>query len=257
VRLWDPATGKCRAALEGHSEVYLYVLTWSPDGTLLALGGVRGPVEVWDCATVKKRAVFEGHTDSVWTVAWSPDGALLASGSQDKTVRLWDAASGKPVAALEGDASYYNHPLARGGNALAWSSDGATLASAITDGILRLWRRATGQPGAVLKGHVGRVYALAWSPDGTLLTSGGRDATVRVWDVASGELLITARCLSPVGALQFSADGHILRAADDGSATGNRPIPYLFELCNIEIGSLAVRPVSRRRAPGAERDGEA
>jgi len=33
--------------------------------------------------------------------------------------------------------------------------------------------------------------------------------------------------------------------ADNGVATGNRPIPYLFELCNIEIGL----PVATLAAP--------
>ena len=53
-------------------------------------------------------------------------------------------------------------------------------------------------------------------------------------------------CVSPVGAFQFSDDGRILRAADTGAATGNRPIPYLFELCNIDIGPQVAPPAGRR-----------
>jgi len=52
--------------------------------------------------------------------------------------------------------------------------------------------------------------------------------------------------------LSISEMARILRAADAGAATGNRPIPYLFELCNIEA-SPPVAPPEPVSLPTAER----
>ena len=64
-------------------------VTFSPDGTALASGGIDGTVRVWDARTGEQRAQFTGHTGTVESVAFSPDGAMLASGGKDRTVRIW------------------------------------------------------------------------------------------------------------------------------------------------------------------------
>ena len=66
-------------------------LAFSPDGTLLAVGGSAHSIQLWDMNTSQLRDSLIGHTYSVSTLAFSPDGALLASGSGDDTIRLWDA----------------------------------------------------------------------------------------------------------------------------------------------------------------------
>jgi WD40 repeat protein len=94
VRLWDAATGKLLATLQGHTGA-VYSITWSPDGKTLASGSGDRTVKLWDAATGKLLATLQGHTGAVYSVAWSPDGKTLASGSDDRTVRLWDVAAGK------------------------------------------------------------------------------------------------------------------------------------------------------------------
>ncbi|MBM3216012.1 hypothetical protein FJZ36_13970, partial [Candidatus Poribacteria bacterium] len=92
VRLWDVASRREVAALEGHTGPVLSV-SFSPDGRTLASGSVDKTVRLWDVASRREVASLEGHTSYVWSVSFSPDGRTLASGSYDKTVRLWDVSS--------------------------------------------------------------------------------------------------------------------------------------------------------------------
>jgi WD40 repeat protein len=228
------------------------------------------------------RAKTNKEPSPVWALSWSPDGALLASASRDATV-LWDLTTGKERAVLERRSSANGPesmapseggvmeglgsvlPIQVEAHALAWSPDGARLASGGRDDTVRLWEPATSAPGPLLKGHTGWVWALAWSAQGRILCSGSEDRTVRMWDVERRVCLTAAHCrslpltaahcLSPVRALQFSEDGRILRAADNGAATGNRPIPYLFELCNIEVGPPVGPPPIEPAFPTQPRQG--
>jgi WD40 repeat protein len=72
-------------------EVYDMGLAFSPDGTLLAAGGVDGTVRIWGTATWEPLRTITGHAEDKWVtrVAFSPDGRLLASASTDGTVRVW------------------------------------------------------------------------------------------------------------------------------------------------------------------------
>jgi WD40 repeat protein len=91
VKLWDVATGKKHATLQGHTDG-VYSLTFSPDGKALAFGSEDGTIKLWDVATDRELAALKGHTAKVEYLTYSADGTMLVSASADKTIKLWDVA---------------------------------------------------------------------------------------------------------------------------------------------------------------------
>jgi len=242
-------------------------LAASPDGSLLAAGDIAGTVWVHRLPSGgvsaalqpprrAARAGSEPRPTPVWALSWSPDGRLLAAIGQLGCV-IWDLATGAPRAELEGcgeGGEAADAGLGLGGEALeiglvraplSWSPDGRLLATGrSTGGGIRLWEPERGEPVAELTGHERPVTALAWSPDGRLLASASQDLTVRVWEVAAGVCRASAWCLSSPCAVRFAAGG-ALQAADDGSATCNRPLFYHFALRGL--APSAPDPRGRKR----------
>ena len=197
-------------------------LSFSPDGTLLAIGASKqisdgnwdGVTWLWDVASRKQVATLDKKF--VWSLSFSPDGTLLAIGGGGVTW-LWDVASRKQVTTLQ----HGDYDLA-----LSFSPDGTLLANG-GYGVTRLWDVASRKQVATFQLKDGYwVEGLSFSPDGTLLAikgikqEGGTDiAEVWLWDVASRKQVTSLdRELEQGGPLSFSPDGTLL-ATGDGEVT--------------------------------------
>src|SRR5260221_10838907 len=148
----------------------------SPDGKLLATGGLDGTVRLWDTETGKLVRALIGHDSYVYGLAFSPDGTTLASaGSFDGTVRLWYVRTGMPQKILKGHPTYVVQ--------VAWSPDGGNiLAAGGESGVLSKWNAATGDYQA--KFEFGQpVRGLAWRPDGTSAAAGSAKLPRQICDV--------------------------------------------------------------------------
>ena len=86
-------------SFERQSGPLLYV-TFSPDGSRVAVGGAGEQVRVYETETAKKIASFTGHEGGIYTLAFQPDGNRLATGGFDGTVRLYEVDSGQMVKAF-------------------------------------------------------------------------------------------------------------------------------------------------------------
>ena len=184
------------------------LVSFSPDGTLLASASDDNTVKLWNVATGTNIATLEGHTNSVYSVAFSPDGATLASGSWDNTVKLWDVATKQNIATLQRPLENWSLPM-------SFSPDGTTLASGAGDGTVKLWDMATYENIATLEGHLEDWFVpVSFSPDSTTLASASGDGTVKLWDVATHENIATLEGhRDSVGSVLFSPDGTTLASA--------------------------------------------
>jgi WD40 repeat protein len=93
ICLWDLATRKKVAALEGHED-WIISAAFSPDGKTLASADGKGTIRLWDLPTRKERAALRVPGGSFNSVAFSPDRKLLASGGMGPLVRLWGPGHG-------------------------------------------------------------------------------------------------------------------------------------------------------------------
>jgi WD40 repeat protein len=166
IRFWDTVHGRALGPpIAAHAA--LSSLALSRDGRVLAVGTIRGAVQLWDVGP-----------NGVVPIAFSPDGKTLVSGGYwDGSVRFWDAARHTPV----------GPPLQMhtdGTSSLAFSPDGRLLAAA-GEQVIQLWDVASRQPvGTPLVGHTRWVQAVAFSPDGQTLASASADHTVKLWDMS-------------------------------------------------------------------------
>ncbi|TPX71315.1 hypothetical protein CcCBS67573_g06229 [Chytriomyces confervae] len=176
---------RCSSSLNGHTEAVL-IVSFSPDGSMLATGSGDTTIRIWDLNTETPRHTLQGHTNWVQMLAWSPDAKMLTSGSMDKTIRIWNPKTGKAM----GDALKSHTQLITG---LAWeplhlNAQCNRFASSSKDQSIKIWNAITRQVIITMTSHTAPVTCIKWGGSG-LLYSASRDKTVRVWDSKDGKLV--------------------------------------------------------------------
>jgi len=171
LTLWDVATRKKLATLDGHTAVVESV-AFSPDGKTLATGSYDSTAKLWDWAKEKETLSLDNESHC-FRLTFSPDGKSLATAGDKLT--LWDVEKGERRTTLEASA-----------NAIVFSPDAKTLATGMyvsgprtgdftePTGAVMLWDVATGKQLDNLKVE-GVVLSVAFSaPDGKILAVGCR-----------------------------------------------------------------------------------
>jgi WD40 repeat protein len=233
VALWDAATGRVKAWLEGQSGP-VTAFAFAPDSASVASAGYQSSdVWLWDVPGGDPKLLIPGAVEgcSVEALAYDPTGRLLAvggidflaTGGSDGRVALWDVIDRRAVLHFAG-----------GTTALVFSPDGTRLAGATLLRVVNVWDVATGETVVKLTGHVDTVTCVAFSPNGRFLVTGSDDRTVRLWDPASGKQLGLVELDTQVKALAFAPDGSTL-------FTGNANASCY----QVEVSRLAPLAVSR------------
>jgi WD40 repeat protein len=126
IELWEAATGRPRARLEGDGDAGTSVAI-SPDGRYVAAGGGpdRATVRVWELPGGRQVAKFVGHKDWVTAVAFAPDSRRVVSASRDTTAIVWEVPVTKAEVAEGGEVGALWEGLAGADAAAAWGAIGA------------------------------------------------------------------------------------------------------------------------------------
>jgi WD40 repeat protein len=158
VHLWDPHSHQLVATLTDEvapadDPVWARTVAFSPDGRILAAGGVGGSGFLWDLANRQQAATFGTTSEygDMTSVAFSPDGTLLANGDTQRTgeynVDCWSVGTG--------DLAAFNGCLLP-----VEDEQGETVG---------------------IGAHRSQINSVAFSPDGTLLAAGDHDGALWIY----------------------------------------------------------------------------
>jgi RNA polymerase sigma factor (sigma-70 family) len=225
IRVWDPATGRERFQLNGHTGSITSLRMASDRRTLWSTGS-DPTLRAWDLETgkeLRRMSVSPPGEAGPILLALSPDGKLAAVAGQDPAIILIDMATGKELRRLT------DHPAYVAG--AAFTPDGRTLVVWAWDHAAHLWDVATGRnlhqfsfpqypmPGgqapALFAGNGGGAWSPAFfaclSPDGRLIAYGSQERFLVVQVLGTGrELFHLAGLPDGVSALAISPDSKTL-----------------------------------------------
>jgi dipeptidyl aminopeptidase/acylaminoacyl peptidase len=75
----------------------VHAIAFSPDGNLLAVGGVAKEIRVYKTSDGSRAATLKGHEGAVFALQFHPTRNELASGGYDGKVRIFDTISGNVI----------------------------------------------------------------------------------------------------------------------------------------------------------------
>jgi WD40 repeat protein len=216
LHLTDIATGRRLHTLQGRGSQPPAV--FSPDGALVATGGLDCLARVWDVASGREVRTLGGPDLGAWkrtaALAFSPDHRILVTISiAAGKAKFWDVATGAALREVD-------HPAAR---YVAFSPDGGTLAlgsSAFRQSVITLWEPGTGvQRHTIEVPGAGILAGLTFSPDGGTLASNDFAGLIVLRDArTAGEVRQWKSDQGYVGHLAYTPSGlELLSAGKDRS----------------------------------------
>ncbi len=190
---------------------FIFDMTYSPDGTLLAASTTIG-IRIYDARTGEELNLITEHMSGTSTVVFSPDNQIFASDGDNNTILLWETQTRQLIKTLSGHLDAVN--------SVAFSPDGQTIVSGSDDDTIRLWDVSAGEELLTFAGHADGVSDVIFSPDGkTLASHGHRDGMIHLWNSSTGEFLrsLTGHT-ADVYSIAYSPDGEILAcSSQDGT----------------------------------------
>ncbi|KAF6824314.1 ribosome assembly protein 4 [Colletotrichum plurivorum] len=201
---------------------------FSPDGSLIAIRGVRNRVELIAADSGSGRGVVRSHTDEVTHAAFAAGGEKLVTMSRDGTLRVTHVGTMRSIAKLEMES--WRNPLQ-----LAVSLESNVIAS-IWGRTVTIWDSETGVVNSynfeTARGSEG--WPLAISPDLRFVASRTDDGA-DVAELATGRIVYSARLETGfVVSAAFSPDGKYLVCGRCANGHHGRPDSGLLNMWEIQ-----------------------
>ena len=204
---------------QDHPPVYrrppvIGALDYSPDGTLLAIGGFH-EVLLWKADGSGLVARLVGLSERIESARFSPDGTRLAvtGGLPGRMgeVQVWDVAKKKLSLSvpITFDTVY----------GASWSPDGSKISLGCADNSVRAIDAKTGEQVLFMGSHNDWVLDTAFSTDGSHLISVGRDMAAKLTEVATQRFVDNITSITP-GALKGGITSIARLAGRDDDVVG-------------------------------------
>jgi len=217
VQILDGSTGTLTA--EFPAKGLVSALSFSPDGTRLAVGDEDGVIRLWNWRSAGRETDLHGHTGPIRVLRFDRSDSRLISGSEDRSLRIWRLSDGREIGKCLGHTGWVTD--------LAVSPDDQWIYSQADESSVRAWSMVT-EDIRTLDGYYGWRPVVAISPNGRLFLSGVRSAgrqirvhagQIVVHDTPTGAERYTIDC--PIGAnvVAFSPDSRHIAIGPDNDAT--------------------------------------
>ncbi len=224
VSLFDLATFEEIQQIDALGTDGVWMVAYSPDGTLLVSGSLTGKVRVWSFAERRLLGELDGHAEAIVALHFRADGERLLSIDKHGNAIWWDVSTwqthetftveitgGMAVSPngrllARGDAGALHWFSAETGDLLkktagpahravraVFSGDGSQVATVSQYGTVALWDPSSFRKITAFQGHMQGVHGVAFSPAGRRLATGGgtgRDA-LKLWDLSTTRELLT------------------------------------------------------------------
>ena len=222
ISLWDTRSASHVLTYNGSSG-QVENIVWSPDGKLIASGGVQEVVRICRASDGTIVSIYAGNSISEkWLLSWSPDSTRVAIENDgpdvqsaqlpSQTLQVWDVSAGKTL------FTFADAPML----SVAWSPDGKLVASVDSDGKVYLWMDSDGKLltsyAAQNPPYLNKLPALLWSPVGSYLALDTWYSVLQVWNVRTNATQLIPIDLDLSRAIAWLPDGRIA-LIDDSKAT--------------------------------------
>jgi len=165
IRLWDLNTELPHKTMRGHKS-WLLALEWSPLGTHIASGDMKGNLIFWNPDSGKATTKpIQAHAKWITSIAWepmhlNPKCVRVASASKDGLIKIWRADTRRKIT-LGGHKDAVK--------CIRWGGEGF-IYSAGQDRLIRVWETKKGKCIRTLKGHAHWVNHLSLNTDYAIRT---------------------------------------------------------------------------------------
>lgn len=222
AKIWDWRNGTLLQSLDFPTEVVS--VSFSPDGQILAVGGVDEPqgdvrnAAIWTFSVGSWKPLLKfPEYWNITAMAYSPDGRWLVGGGTSRNVQIWRTGDGTSIFTLNHAHQVLDAAISPDGSTVATATCQITTNDECTEGGVWLWNLSTGRLINKLKGFPDVVESVAFSVDGSSLIAASRDGMLRVYATSDHQPVFEATPPGGNGMMTLSPDGGLLAT---GGANG-------------------------------------